>query len=68
MKKTRKIRKRPEIEIEFVPVEGDPIQAIADAFEPILIRALRKHDTYLKMPLVDFLRMHARQLPTKSNE
>ncbi|WP_019913207.1 hypothetical protein [Paenibacillus sp. HW567] len=68
MTNTRKTRKRPEIEIEFVPVEGDPIQAIADALEPVLIRVLRKHDAYLKMPLVDFLRMHARLQPAKDLE
>lgn len=46
--------------ITFVPVEGDPIEAIASALEPNIRSVLSKHGASLKIGLSDILRNHAK--------
>lgn len=55
--------KDKQFDIALIRTEGDPIQAIANAFELNVNHVLKQHGAYLKTPLVDILRKHARPLP-----
>ncbi|RUT48545.1 hypothetical protein EJP82_00960 [Paenibacillus anaericanus] len=60
MGKKNKKKEPPKFEIVVIPVEGDPIEAISNALEPNIRSVLAKHGAYLKIPLYDYLRNHAK--------
>lgn len=46
--------------IIFIPVEGDPVEAIAAALWPDVQTVLRKHGATLTVPFVEILRNYVR--------
>lgn len=52
--------KKSRFTITFVPVEGDPVKAIANALDANVRSVLIKHGASLKMGLSDILRNHAK--------
>lgn len=50
------VGRKKKYTITFIPVAGDPIEAIAAALSPNFQAVLRKHGATLKVPLVELLR------------
>lgn len=49
-------KKKTDIKINFIPVEGDIIQIVHDALLPNVEQVLNKHGAYLIVPFIDILR------------
>lgn len=57
---TAKAGEKKKVKVNFIPVDGDVIEAIARAVEPNVSSVLNKHGASLKIDLIDILRNHAR--------
>lgn len=53
-------KKRVELKINFIPVEGDVIETISNALEPNISSVLARHGASLKIGLSEILRNHAK--------
>lgn len=51
-------KEKPKMEIVWVPVEGDIIDAICEAIQPNVSSVLAKHGAKLKISLNDYIRNH----------
>lgn len=53
-------KKRVNLKISFIPVEGDVIETISNALEPNISSVLATHGASLKIGLCEILRNHAK--------
>lgn len=54
-------KKKTKVQIIFVPVAGDPLEAIINAIEPNISSVLAKHGASIKIGVKEFLRNHAKE-------
>jgi len=53
------MKKKRTVTVNFIPVEGDVLEAIIDAIEPKIQTVLDKHGASIKGGVRELLRKHA---------
>lgn len=54
------IAKKPNIKVNFIPTDGDPLEVVIEAIEPVINSVLAKHGASIKMGVKELLRKHAK--------
>ncbi|URN94504.1 MAG: hypothetical protein NAG76_22245 [Candidatus Pristimantibacillus lignocellulolyticus] len=57
----KKKRTKVNIEVVFIPTEGDVVEKVIDMIEPNISLALAKHNATIKMDIREYLRNHVKE-------